>query len=113
MLGISTIVLGPAALLIDSVDREGPVLEAAGAMFMLGVVCTGGGAIMFYKLIQKEGPLFAGMVSYIIPTVAVIIGWLRDERIELKQIIVLAVVFIMVAIAQASPRPRVIAGAGR
>ena len=36
----------------------------------LGIIGSGLAMWMFYKLIQLRGPLFAGMVTYVVPGIA-------------------------------------------
>jgi drug/metabolite transporter (DMT)-like permease len=55
---------------------------------------------LFYWLIQKRGPLFAGMVTYLIPIGAVVLGWLDEEKVSWIQIAALAGILITVAITQ-------------
>jgi drug/metabolite transporter (DMT)-like permease len=47
---------------------------ATGAIGILGVVGTGIAVLLVIKLIVKEGPLFAGMVTYVVPTLALVWG---------------------------------------
>lgn len=51
----------------------------------LGIIGTAFASILFYMLLKKSGPLFASMVTYGIPFVAVILGWLGGESIGLLQ----------------------------
>jgi drug/metabolite transporter (DMT)-like permease len=66
----------------------------------LGIAGTGFGAWAFTKLLQDEGPLFAGMVTYLIPTIAIVWAWFDSERVSPKQLAALAGVLAMVAIVQ-------------
>ena len=70
------------------------------AVLILGVLGTGWTTVMFNSLIHSHGPLFAGMVTYLVPLGALVWGWLDRERITLLQLVSLAGVLIMVAIAQ-------------
>lgn len=75
-------------------------LPAAAALAVLGVVCTGLAAAMFVRLIQDQGPLFAGMVNYLVPAFAVIWGWADGERVTAVQLVALLGVLSMVAVVQ-------------
>jgi len=106
-MSITTLILLPAALLIGpTVDTPPPGIErttmtqAIAALVFLGVVGTGLATFMFYKLVQQRGPLFAGMVTYIIPCVAQAFGFLGGETISTAQIASLGIVFAMVALVQ-------------
>jgi len=74
--------------------------RAAVCLLLLGVVCTGLAGYMFYTLIRKHGPLYAGMVTYIIPCVAIGIGAATGEEIGAGQLISLFGIFAMVALVQ-------------
>jgi drug/metabolite transporter (DMT)-like permease len=66
----------------------------------LGILGTGFGALVFTKLLQDQGPLFAGMVTYLIPTIALVWAWFDGEAITPKQLGALVGVLSMVAIVQ-------------
>jgi drug/metabolite transporter (DMT)-like permease len=55
---------------------------------------------MFYRLIQARGPLFAGMVTYLIPIGAVAWGWADGEPVSTRQLVALAVILAAVALVQ-------------
>ena len=67
---------------------------------MLGVLATGLATLLFYRLIQERGPLFAGMVTYIIPVEAVMWGALDGEAVAGRQVVALGVVLVAVALVQ-------------
>ena len=65
-----------------SVAREPVLVDHQGfgiavvAMLVLGIVGTGLTLAMFYGLIRSRGPLFAGMVTYLIPLGGILFGHL-------------------------------------
>jgi drug/metabolite transporter (DMT)-like permease len=65
---------------------ETSVIKATGASFILGVLGTAFASIIFYMLVKRAGTLFASMVTYGIPFVAVFWGLLDGEQITLLQI---------------------------
>jgi len=69
-----------------------PVLKATGASFILGVLGTAFASIIFYMLVKRAGTLFASMVTYGIPFVAVFWGLLDGEKITLLQVGCLGVI---------------------
>lgn len=73
---------------------------AFGAVTFLGVAGTGLSTFLFNKLIHEQGPLFAGMVTNLVPIGAVVWGWLDHEAVTPLQVIALAGVLAMVAIVQ-------------
>lgn len=67
---------------------------------ILGTLGTGIGPLLFTKLVVEEGPLFAGMVTYIVPIGALAWGWLDAETITPTEIGALIGIFAMVAVVQ-------------
>lgn len=70
------------------------------SLLVLGVVGTGLAMYWFNKLIHDRGPLFAGMVTNLVPAGAVIWGWLDGEQVTTRQIAALAIILPMVALVQ-------------
>lgn len=56
------------------------------ASVVLGIMGTALATVLFYMLVKKEGPLFASLVTYGIPVVAVVWGLLYGETITLAEI---------------------------
>jgi drug/metabolite transporter (DMT)-like permease len=55
---------------------------------ILGIVGTGFSNILFFKLIQLSSPVFASSVTYIIPIVAIFLGYFfKNEVLSLLQIL--------------------------
>jgi drug/metabolite transporter (DMT)-like permease len=110
--GVSPLALSMAAMLLSAgmlvpvaLGREGVVVGedfglAMVSLVVLGVVATGLAMYMFYRLIHDHGPLYAGMVAYAIPAVAVMWGWLDGERLSWVQVGALAGIFAMVWLVQ-------------
>ncbi len=99
----AALVMVPMALSMETVEQGDTSMPMAiGALAILGLVCTGLATWMFYHLIQTRGPLFAGMVTYIVPMGALAWGWLDDERITGLQMAALGGVLVAVALVQAN-----------
>jgi drug/metabolite transporter (DMT)-like permease len=73
---------------------------AIAALATLGVVGTGICVLIFVHLIKTQGPLFAGMVTYVIPVVALMWGQFDRERLTATQVAAIAGVLAMVALVQ-------------
>lgn len=73
---------------------------ALAAISLLGIVGTGMTILVFIRLIQRQGPLFAGMVTYIIPVIALLWGHVDGEPISAQQTVAIAGVLAMVALVQ-------------
>lgn len=104
-LALATVILLPLSLTLEEITVNANLPAALTSLAALGVVCTGLAGYAFYRLVQGHGPLYAGMVSYVIPCVAMLIGWTMGERITRGQILCMAGVFAMVALVQFKPPP--------
>ncbi|HEY3964856.1 MAG TPA: DMT family transporter [Planctomycetaceae bacterium] len=76
------------------------VWTAIAAVAFLGIVGTGVATFLFNRLIQEQGPLFAGMATNLSPIGALMLGWLDAEHVSASQIAALAGLLCMVAIVQ-------------
>jgi drug/metabolite transporter (DMT)-like permease len=73
---------------------------AFGSILFLGIVGTGFGTLVFTRLIQQQGPLFAGMVTNLVPIGAVLWGWADEEPVTLPQTVALLGLVGMVTVVQ-------------
>lgn len=85
---ISLLTVGPIALFyllttdfIEVVSTNPEALSSLGYLFILGVVGTAIALIFFNKLIYLSSAVFATSVTYLIPIVAVLWGFLDGENI--------------------------------
>jgi drug/metabolite transporter (DMT)-like permease len=69
------------------------------ASAVLGVLGTALASILFYMLMKRAGPLFASMVTYGIPFVALFWGFLAGETIGTMQIFCLLIILAGVYLA--------------
>jgi drug/metabolite transporter (DMT)-like permease len=76
-----------------------PYLAAVGASLVLGVLGTAFASIIFYMLVKKAGPVFASMVTYGIPFIAIGWGFYFGEDIGLGQLLALLLILAGVYIA--------------
>ena len=78
----------------DIVHQE-KVQTSLGFIVILGIVGTGFSNILFFKLIQLSSPVFASSVTYIIPVVAIMLGYLfMNETLSIVQVIGAFVVLV-------------------
>lgn len=78
----------------DIVHQE-KVQTSLGFIVILGIVGTGFSNILFFKLIQLSSPVFASSVTYIIPVVAIMLGYLfMNETLSIVQVIGALVVLV-------------------
>jgi drug/metabolite transporter (DMT)-like permease len=66
---------------------------------------------LFIHLVVKEGPLFAGMVTYVVPVFALMWGAFDGETITLRQLAAIGGVLGMVALVQFGGRSADVAAA--
>jgi drug/metabolite transporter (DMT)-like permease len=65
---------------------EHSLLLATGAASLLGILGTAVATVMFYMLVKRAGGIFASMVTYGIPFVAIAWGIYYNEAFGLKQL---------------------------
>jgi drug/metabolite transporter (DMT)-like permease len=73
---------------------------AIGSLAVLGILGTGFAVLAVIWLIVTKGPLFAGMVTYVVPTLALVWGAVDGEVITSRQLLAMAGVLGMVALVQ-------------
>ncbi len=102
ILGLTSIVLTPIGIVAEGVKpvSVAEFWEALLVLAWLGTIGTGLATVMFYRLIQTHGPLYAGMVTYVIPLGALAWGWFDDETVTATQLLALLGVFAAVAMVQ-------------
>lgn len=110
ILGLTSVVVTPIGAAAEGVKpvTDAELWRALGVLAWLGIIGTGIATVMFYRLIQTHGPLYAGMVTYVVPIGAVIWGWADGETITAGQLAALVGVFVAVAMVQWRKRGRVV-----
>ncbi|MEM6798513.1 MAG: EamA family transporter [Planctomycetota bacterium] len=84
-------------------EPKSPAVATA-ALLILGALGTGLTMWLFVRLVQAEGPLFAGMVTYVVPVIALLWGAFDGEMITTRQLVGIAGVLSMVALVQFGPQ---------
>ena len=79
--------------------QDAVYLKATLASIVLGVIGTAIASIIFYMMVKRGGVIFASMVTYAIPFVALFWGWLAGENITVMQVICLMVILVGVYVA--------------
>lgn len=68
------------------IAHEPKVITSLGFIAILGIVGTGFSNILFFKLIQISSPVFASSVTYLIPVVAIMLGYfIMNETLSVLQ----------------------------
>lgn len=108
--GLAGLVLVPAGLTQEPMRLDGAetaaVWWAVGAVLILGVLGTGVATVLFYRMVQERGPLFASMVTYVVPVEALLLGALDGEAVTPWQVVALTVILGSVALVQWPVRKR-------
>lgn len=87
---------------LDFTDQE--VQWSCIASIMLGIVASSISTVLFYMLVQKAGGLFASLVTYGIPFVALFWGILRNEPVTWIEIGCLLIILSGVYLANRNKR---------
>lgn len=91
--------------LLEQFELSGPeeprqVALAWGSMAILSMLGTGVAVLMFVHLVKFEGPLFAGMVTYVVPMLALVWGSMDREKLTTAEIVGVMGTLAMVALVQ-------------
>lgn len=85
----------------DLFDRT--ILISTGYSAILGIFGTAVATILFYMLLKRAGSIFASMVTYGIPIVAIFWGIIYQEEVGWKQVLGMAVILVGVFVANRKP----------
>jgi drug/metabolite transporter (DMT)-like permease len=102
-LGAATVLL---AVAMPFAGTEPPTwrLDAAAGLVVLGALGTGIAYVLNYRIIQDDGPTVASTVTYLLPIVAVILGWISLGE-AITPAILAGVTLILVGVALSRGRP--------
>jgi drug/metabolite transporter (DMT)-like permease len=85
-----------------------PYIIAISATSVLGILGTALATVVFYKLVKLAGPVFASMVTYGIPFIAIVWGLMYGETINGFQ--VLGLIIILTGVYLAGRPSKIMAG---
>lgn len=83
---------------------EKDVLISTGYSAILGIFGTAVATILFYMLLKRAGSIFASMVTYGIPIVAIFWGIVYEEEVGWKQVLGMAVILLGVFVVNKKPK---------
>lgn len=99
--GTAAAFLMPAALLTGAFEGADANWKVAGSALSLGVFGSGLAVVGYMHLIQKVGPVRASVVTYMVPPIGVLLGWLvLDETVGWNLVASLALILAGVALVQ-------------
>ena len=75
---------------LSSIDGQ----QSIGAVVLLAISGTAFASVLFFYLVSKTSALFASMVTYLIPLVAILWGLLVGEEIQVFEIMGMLVIFL-------------------
>ncbi|HEY0696202.1 MAG TPA: DMT family transporter [Micromonospora sp.] len=102
-LGAATVLLA-IAMPFAGLDPVQWRTDAVVSLLVLGVLGTGAAYVLNYRIIQDEGPTAASVVTYLLPIVAVALGWLAlHEAITPAILAGVALVLTGVALSRKPP----------
>ncbi len=92
-LATATVVLVPIAIVTSITSGMHPTPGRVGAVLELGVAATGLAYWMNYGTIARIGATRAALATYIIPPIAIVVGWLvLDEHIDMRLVVGTAII---------------------
>ncbi len=81
-MAVGALLLHAASLAVGEPLPASPSPAVVGALVYLAVVATAGAFVVYFHLLDRFGPLEINLVSYVVPVVAVVVGWaLIDETV--------------------------------
>lgn len=85
---------------IGTVQYDHEALISLGYLFVLAIVGTTLATILFFGLVQKTDALFGSMTTYIIPIMAVILGFLDGEVFSMLHVLGMACILVGVYLSR-------------
>ncbi len=103
---LASIIMVPAALMVDGMPSDAPV-KAIAAIGYLGLIPTALATLFLVKIIKEAGPSFLSLVNYQVPVWATIMGIVfLSESLPTQFILALGLILAGLAISQAQSRQR-------
>lgn len=85
---MATVLSAPVAFALEGTPEVTLSLEATLSLLGLGLLGTGFAYILFFWLIDNVGSVRASLVTYVVPVIALVLGWLvLDESIGLNVLV--------------------------
>jgi drug/metabolite transporter (DMT)-like permease len=99
----------PAMFVLGLTPAQAPLtfsmsmIKSLAAALVLGAIGTSLANVLFYQLIKQAGSLFASLVTYGIPFVAMGWGWADGEEVTMVQVLCLMLILTGVYLANRQP----------
>jgi len=111
-LGPSLILLGFSGFFTEF-QASSEQIKGLGYISILALLGTAGAMILFYKLIQMTSAIFASTVTYLMPVVAVVWGFMDGERLSQQHIFGGILILAGVYMIQMKPGKRTLSQKGK
>ena len=99
MTGAATVILLPAAVMVDQPWTFRPTVDTWLALLVLSTVSTGGAYIIYFKVLASAGATNLLLVTFLIPIAALILGSTAlGEEITLTALAGMALIFLGLAV---------------
>ena len=72
----STVLLLPAAVLVDGWPDAGVSGQIWLSVILLGTVCTGLAYVLYFRILSRAGATNLSLVTFLVPVSAILLGWL-------------------------------------
>jgi drug/metabolite transporter (DMT)-like permease len=96
---IAFVIILPFALLPANVPARLPSIQAILAVVALGLFGSGLAYVLFYSLLEQVGATRTVIVTYLLPLVAVLLGWLLlGEQLSWQTVLGLGLILLGVAL---------------
>lgn len=97
----SSLIMVPAALILDTPWRLNPGMGSIAAVAALGAFATGIASIIYFRLLASAGPTFASTVNYLIPVFGAVLGVaVLSEVLNLSDLAALALILSGIALVR-------------
>lgn len=97
----SSLIMVPAALILDAPWRLSPGIGPLAAVFALGAFATGLASIVYFRLLASAGPTFASTVNYLIPLFGAVLGVvLLSEVLDVSDLAALVLILSGIALVR-------------
>lgn len=106
-LGIGAIIIAPVALATGWIETDKLAATDIAGWVILSAIGTGIAYVIYYGLIAEMGATAASFVTYVIPVVGVILGWVfLDERLAWTGFLGMALIVagVWISVGRRDPR---------
>jgi len=98
---LASLVMLPTSLLVETPWFKPINIATTGAITLLGLIATGLGTVLYFKLLRSAGATFLAQMNYLIPVWALAAGVIiLNEQVTTKALVALTIILLGIAISQ-------------